>query len=186
MKIWTQEILSIRNLIKVKYKIYKLPSNLSKISCLKKQIKSDQKETLAQPNKQALVDHSKSISVYFWLDYLFCILANIFQKQSFVYQSATQNWWTKTENLTLLIQNKFSDIDMTCFLYTYKIFFMVAWYNRPYQNQISANLSNEKIETQNINYFVKMSMSSPISLSLIHIWRCRRYSLCRSRWSPYH
>ena len=23
-------------------------------------------------------------------------------------------------------------------------------------------------------------------LSLIHIWRCRRYSLCRSRWSPYH
>ena len=27
----------------------------------------------------------------------------------------------------------------------------------------------------------------PVScLSLIHIWRCRRYSLCRSRWSPYH
>ena len=24
------------------------------------------------------------------------------------------------------------------------------------------------------------------TLSLIHIWRCRRYSLCRSRWSPYH
>ena len=23
-------------------------------------------------------------------------------------------------------------------------------------------------------------------LSLIHILRCRRYSLCRSRWSPYH
>ena len=26
----------------------------------------------------------------------------------------------------------------------------------------------------------------PCKLSLIHIWRCRRYSLCRSRWSPYH
>ena len=25
-----------------------------------------------------------------------------------------------------------------------------------------------------------------IHLSLIHICRCRRYSLCRSRWSPYH
>ena len=24
------------------------------------------------------------------------------------------------------------------------------------------------------------------NLSLIHIWRCRRYSLCRCRWSPYH
>ena len=26
----------------------------------------------------------------------------------------------------------------------------------------------------------------PQILSLIHILRCRRYSLCRSRWSPYH
>ena len=25
-----------------------------------------------------------------------------------------------------------------------------------------------------------------VSLSLIHIWRCRRSTLCRSRWSPYH
>ena len=25
-----------------------------------------------------------------------------------------------------------------------------------------------------------------LDLSLIHICRCRRYSLCRSRWSPYH
>ena len=24
------------------------------------------------------------------------------------------------------------------------------------------------------------------SLSLIHIWRCRRIERCRSRWSPYH
>ena len=26
----------------------------------------------------------------------------------------------------------------------------------------------------------------PSYLSLIHIWRCRRYAVCRSRWSPYH
>ena len=25
-----------------------------------------------------------------------------------------------------------------------------------------------------------------LPLSLIHIWRCRRSTLCRSRWSPYH
>ena len=25
-----------------------------------------------------------------------------------------------------------------------------------------------------------------ITLSLIHIWRCRRIERCRSRWSPYH
>ena len=29
------------------------------------------------------------------------------------------------------------------------------------------------------------NLTSP-SLSLIHIWRCRRSTLCRSRWSPYH
>ena len=30
------------------------------------------------------------------------------------------------------------------------------------------------------------STLSPLNLSLIHIWRCRRSTLCRSRWSPYH
>ena len=29
-------------------------------------------------------------------------------------------------------------------------------------------------------------VKSAIHLSLIHIWRCRRSTLCRSRWSPYH
>ena len=28
--------------------------------------------------------------------------------------------------------------------------------------------------------------SRMLGLSLIHIWRCRRSTLCRSRWSPYH
>ena len=30
------------------------------------------------------------------------------------------------------------------------------------------------------------SALSYITLSLIHIWRCRRSYACRSRWSPYH
>ena len=34
-----------------------------------------------------------------------------------------------------------------------------------------------------LNFFSKFKYQK---LSLIHIWRCRRYSLCRSRWSPYH
>ena len=28
--------------------------------------------------------------------------------------------------------------------------------------------------------------STEVTLSLIHIWRCRRRLRCRSRWSPYH
>ena len=34
-----------------------------------------------------------------------------------------------------------------------------------------------------VRYFI---LSHPVHLSLIHIWRCRRSTLCRSRWSPYH
>ena len=30
------------------------------------------------------------------------------------------------------------------------------------------------------------NLSPSVYLSLIHIWRCRRSTLCRSRWSPYH
>ena len=30
------------------------------------------------------------------------------------------------------------------------------------------------------------SLSELGYLSLIHICRCRRYAVCRSRWSPYH
>ena len=33
---------------------------------------------------------------------------------------------------------------------------------------------------------VKVICWSIYKLSLIHIWRCRRYAVCRSRWSPYH
>eukprot|EP00826_Nyctotherus_ovalis_P003833 TRINITY_DN10791_c0_g2_i2.p2 TRINITY_DN10791_c0_g2~~TRINITY_DN10791_c0_g2_i2.p2 ORF type:complete len:124 (-),score=0.40 TRINITY_DN10791_c0_g2_i2:19-390(-) len=29
-------------------------------------------------------------------------------------------------------------------------------------------------------------LETHVLLSLIHICRCRRYAVCRSRWSPYH
>ena len=31
-----------------------------------------------------------------------------------------------------------------------------------------------------------LAKTTHCNLSLIHIWRCRRSTLCRSRWSPYH
>ena len=36
------------------------------------------------------------------------------------------------------------------------------------------------------SYFLATGMREGLGLSLIHIWRCRRSTLCRSRWSPYH
>ena len=37
-----------------------------------------------------------------------------------------------------------------------------------------------------VESLMTLTMYSAIELSLIHIWRCRRDVLCRSRWSPYH
>ena len=33
---------------------------------------------------------------------------------------------------------------------------------------------------------VQLTVLPFVTLSLIHIWRCRRITGCRSRWSPYH
>ena len=35
-------------------------------------------------------------------------------------------------------------------------------------------------------YHDRQLYNTTLYLSLIHIWRCRRSTLCRSRWSPYH
>ena len=41
------------------------------------------------------------------------------------------------------------------------------------------------LNTSNANLALEELESLPF-LSLIHILRCRRMSMCRSRWSPYH
>eukprot|EP00826_Nyctotherus_ovalis_P014113 TRINITY_DN13899_c0_g2_i3.p1 TRINITY_DN13899_c0_g2~~TRINITY_DN13899_c0_g2_i3.p1 ORF type:complete len:277 (+),score=69.53 TRINITY_DN13899_c0_g2_i3:67-897(+) len=45
--------------------------------------------------------------------------------------------------------------------------------------EMKANGSKEKKKKEFI-------ATQPMYLSLIHICRCRRYAVCRSRWSPYH
>ena len=43
------------------------------------------------------------------------------------------------------------------------------------------------IQSFHCNKFnLSTKINSIFPLSLIHIWRCRRSTLCRSRWSPYH
>eukprot|EP00826_Nyctotherus_ovalis_P062165 TRINITY_DN8942_c0_g1_i2.p4 TRINITY_DN8942_c0_g1~~TRINITY_DN8942_c0_g1_i2.p4 ORF type:complete len:129 (+),score=29.60 TRINITY_DN8942_c0_g1_i2:471-857(+) len=37
-----------------------------------------------------------------------------------------------------------------------------------------------------LNKISKTQNRESTKLSLIHICRCRRYAVCRSRWSPYH
>ena len=51
-----------------------------------------------------------------------------------------------------------------------------------------AYIMRSRVETSlNLVVVYYLFLSTIISyLSLIHIWRCRRSTLCRSRWSPYH
>ena len=42
------------------------------------------------------------------------------------------------------------------------------------------------VKELNKDHFLYEHNRTIMSLSLIHIWRCRRSTLCRSRWSPYH
>ena len=56
-----------------------------------------------------------------------------------------------------------------------------------------SHLSRQVGEDKNRNLILLQDIQSMFCaiwtesvLSLIHIWRCRRSTLCRSRWSPYH
>eukprot|EP00826_Nyctotherus_ovalis_P026300 TRINITY_DN2056_c0_g2_i1.p1 TRINITY_DN2056_c0_g2~~TRINITY_DN2056_c0_g2_i1.p1 ORF type:complete len:164 (-),score=40.32 TRINITY_DN2056_c0_g2_i1:21-512(-) len=43
-----------------------------------------------------------------------------------------------------------------------------------------------KIPSNRTLFKKRIVLFKPLYLSLIHICRCRRYAVCRSRWSPYH
>eukprot|EP00826_Nyctotherus_ovalis_P017982 TRINITY_DN1532_c0_g2_i3.p1 TRINITY_DN1532_c0_g2~~TRINITY_DN1532_c0_g2_i3.p1 ORF type:complete len:414 (-),score=74.34 TRINITY_DN1532_c0_g2_i3:16-1158(-) len=44
----------------------------------------------------------------------------------------------------------------------------------------------KETKKKKMDEFVKRKNAMTEKLSLIHICRCRRYAVCRSRWSPYH
>ena len=67
--------------------------------------------------------------------------------------------------------------------------------NRPRRLPSNNGMSDEDSDSdetphgiQEFNSAAASFPSTPymFNLSLIHIWRCRRSTLCRSRWSPYH
>ena len=54
----------------------------------------------------------------------------------------------------------------------------------PFFKKNNTSLRGKQSSSPKLHF--NMDFSLLCTLSLIHIWRCRRYSLCRSRWSPYH
>eukprot|EP00826_Nyctotherus_ovalis_P028798 TRINITY_DN22704_c0_g3_i1.p2 TRINITY_DN22704_c0_g3~~TRINITY_DN22704_c0_g3_i1.p2 ORF type:complete len:113 (+),score=43.95 TRINITY_DN22704_c0_g3_i1:467-805(+) len=56
-------------------------------------------------------------------------------------------------------------------------------------NELANELENNNKELnglKEINEKIEEEKNVLLDLSLIHICRCRRYAVCRSRWSPYH
>ena len=51
---------------------------------------------------------------------------------------------------------------------------------------VSKFLSSDCLHYNAIKVIKSFFLILYLQLSLIHIWRCRRSTLCRSRWSPYH
>eukprot|EP00826_Nyctotherus_ovalis_P038124 TRINITY_DN3552_c0_g1_i3.p1 TRINITY_DN3552_c0_g1~~TRINITY_DN3552_c0_g1_i3.p1 ORF type:complete len:228 (-),score=42.74 TRINITY_DN3552_c0_g1_i3:22-705(-) len=49
-----------------------------------------------------------------------------------------------------------------------------------------AKEKSREITSKSLIHSIDMAIRQEVNLSLIHICRCRRYAVCRSRWSPYH
>ena len=62
--------------------------------------------------------------------------------------------------------------------------FPFQWFSK-IPSPIYSTLEYLYIDTKHFNVWLTFSKWERF-LSLIHIWRCRRSTLCRSRWSPYH
>ena len=96
-------------------------------------------------------------------------------------------FFSKRKNIYLL------EVNIMDFKVNFSLCFTLTPY-LPWMNRIFIDILNILklwlISFQNkkpLRKFLKMTyFYKVILLSLIHIWRCRRYSLCRSRWSPYH
>ena len=104
--------------------------------------------------------------------------------------------------LILSIKDKISEIVLKLkFYHFFAIFFQHHfWLHFSYWNTWTiipkyiwidaskhAEKCKEKIRTICCHLDKKLiEMHLALNLSLIHIWRCRRSTLCRSRWSPYH
>eukprot|EP00826_Nyctotherus_ovalis_P062221 TRINITY_DN8968_c0_g1_i2.p1 TRINITY_DN8968_c0_g1~~TRINITY_DN8968_c0_g1_i2.p1 ORF type:complete len:176 (-),score=31.07 TRINITY_DN8968_c0_g1_i2:12-539(-) len=57
---------------------------------------------------------------------------------------------------------------------------------RALQDELSGIDSLDKARLGEVAEKTGLTSGQVYKLSLIHICRCRRYAVCRSRWSPYH
>ena len=57
---------------------------------------------------------------------------------------------------------------------------------KTHKNSLVMFFSPLLVRKEDIWVISRIQFGAQWTLSLIHIWRCRRIERCRSRWSPYH
>ena len=99
-------------------------------------------------------------------------------------------WWTSWEILcherVHVVAWTICKTQLFCRFSPFSNYVMLIWEKIPGSPRISVLQVTESWWKRGYKMcsFTFFWLGTP--LSLIHIWRCRRYSLCRSRWSPYH
>ena len=67
------------------------------------------------------------------------------------------------------------------------LFQLQIWHSYAKKDRLLANIAKYSWRNEFwISPCILRDNCTALQLSLIHIWRCRRSTLCRSRWSPYH
>eukprot|EP00826_Nyctotherus_ovalis_P011457 TRINITY_DN12985_c0_g1_i5.p2 TRINITY_DN12985_c0_g1~~TRINITY_DN12985_c0_g1_i5.p2 ORF type:complete len:200 (-),score=46.13 TRINITY_DN12985_c0_g1_i5:21-620(-) len=78
--------------------------------------------------------------------------------------------------------------DAKCYTFSSKIHYDFSSMYPPKESPIPEQGPSKDSEFELVDNEIdeKLSNEYVVLLSLIHICRCRRYAVCRSRWSPYH
>ena len=96
--------------------------------------------------------------------------------------SHTQNDKVNTWKLMKLTQIDYTQCKSGVGVYIISI----CWQKMFTFDQIIMAFVHTRQKQRNNNYKPITHTHTHTHLSLIHIWRCRRITGCRSRWSPYH
>ena len=120
--------------------------------------------TLCTHSMQAIgtFDTLFSFITYSWCTVAKCIILN--------------QWWPYEWKKN----NTSANVYMSVYQFTSHLLYTTLWQEPSHWSAIVQQLLGFPCKGT-VSYQVLVQ-----SLSLIHIWRCRRSTLCRSRWSPYH
>ena len=97
-------------------------------------------------------------------------------------ETGTENWHFSKNVLSKLSQEPSADLLRS----QYSAGYSAVPQTRNHISRVNTSYTLKKCITVKDQQYFLTQIWKLSSLSLIHIWRCRRRLRCRSRWSPYH